>query len=984
MHVSQGWVRVITSAVIGLLVWTAPAWPVPPAGGSGAKWVLPATDPNDNVTVVRVSGSPYEMGYWYGRRLSNEVRDNLTKFSQWALVNAQASFGVPGWLMLLYIDNIIWPGMLSYIPQAFLDEMQGVTDGVNDANTGTTITFQDLYRMLTIVELSEFNCTSMCAVAPATDGRLVQIRNLDFSLDSRCQDNPVITVYVPNSGPAYCNVGFAGLIGSLAGFSDQRIAVSQVGLPTPYARLDRLDLLQGIPMTLLLKRVLSESLPSGQRAALDAARDIVEKATRTSNYGYGLGDGTVRRGVSLVTGRAIFYSAECGQVLVLGDPNDPNIMQDPNLYLPAVPGITYLPHDRVQFLHLVDPNDPNEPNYYGRIHDPNVAIAISRQAAMVPNLMNVVYDTQEMRLWVAYAQGLRRAADGKYVPFNFGGAMPDPMVFAIGPNAIGSDSLAMTGVTATSLMHPLTIEYSFTAVPDPNDANVVGHSSTWQADPNYTDTALKPNTKYRYKVRARDQNDAARETASSAEAAAWTLADVPPAPAVGSPTSTSLVVSVSPGENPAATDLAIKDVTRGLYIRATGAAGDAITPVWRTAADWGQLVVKSLQPNTTYEFVCFARNGQGVITAQSASGAGKTLTGGTIEPNDPNQHGQIQPDPMTFAQEPSAPGATMISMQASVATQVPVPPVLYLFEETTGGPGATTSYWQQEIAYIDTGLRPNTLYAYRVKARDSAALPNETQFSTPVSVCTLAAVPPAPQVSNPWYDSLIVRVPGGDNPAETELALFDRTRRTYIQANGTPSDASTPVWRTAEQWGLMKLNGLQAGTRYDFVARARNINGVVTAESLAGSGSTLAMPPTSPTLQSVTVVGPDRVNENSTATYTVKGQYSDGSEQTLTGGITWRLSTVQWGVIAKTGQLFTQEVPSDQQITVYADVIDSGGALIAQKKITIANVPVNVEPNEPNQNTEPQPGPGILCPSTASATLLGLLGALLFLRKRSA
>jgi len=104
------------------------------------------------------------------------------------------------------------------------------------------------------------------------------------------------------------------------------------------------------------------------------------------------------------------------------------------------------------------------------------------------------------------------------------------------------------------------------------------------------------------------------------------------------------------------------------------------------------------------------------------------------------------PDPMTWATEPYATGATSISMTATTATDTSG--VEYYFDEISGNPGGSDSDWQDITTYEDTGLDPNTLYTYKVKARDKSGNQNETAYSTSKSATT----DPAPEWTQLTYD----------------------------------------------------------------------------------------------------------------------------------------------------------------------------------------------------------------------------------------
>jgi cysteine-rich repeat protein len=97
------------------------------------------------------------------------------------------------------------------------------------------------------------------------------------------------------------------------------------------------------------------------------------------------------------------------------------------------------------------------------------------------------------------------------------------------------------------------------------------------------------------------------------------------------------------------------------------------------------------------------------------------------------------PDPMTFAIVPLATSSTSIWMTATTAVDQDSMPVAYAFECTNDA--SASSGWQSGAFYEASGLLPDTLYSFRVKARDSAAALNESSWSSTASATTPA--PPA-------------------------------------------------------------------------------------------------------------------------------------------------------------------------------------------------------------------------------------------------
>ena len=205
-----------------------------------------------------------------------------------------------------------------------------------------------------------------------------------------------------------------------------------------------------------------------------------------------------------------------------------------------------------------------------------------------------------------------------------------------------------------------------------------------------------------------------------------------------------------------------------------------------------------------------------------------------------------------------------------------------------------------------------------------------------------------------------------------------------------PNGDTVPVWRTQEAWGVLKVGGLQSGMTYEFACQARNADGLITSFGPRGRGTTLPPSVTPPALIGVTVLGPDQVTENTKVTYAAEGLYGDGTRKPLTSGVTWRLSTDQWGVIDNLGVLRAHSVPADQQVWIYARVTEGGRTVIGQKVVIILDVPATADANQVvDANTlgpgeeQGRPVTGIVCPTTSLVITLALVGGILLLRRRS-
>jgi hypothetical protein len=110
-----------------------------------------------------------------------------------------------------------------------------------------------------------------------------------------------------------------------------------------------------------------------------------------------------------------------------------------------------------------------------------------------------------------------------------------------------------------------------------------------------------------------------------------TLAEVPGKPTLGTPTGTTIPVTIDTGNNPAAVEYAIKVVTGSTekFVQANGTLGSSA--VWQTAATWGTKTVTGLANATTYTVSVAARNSEGTATAYGTS-ASATTASGVVKP----------------------------------------------------------------------------------------------------------------------------------------------------------------------------------------------------------------------------------------------------------------------------------------------------------------------------------------------------------------
>ena len=229
-------------------------------------------------------------------------------------------------------------------------------------------------------------------------------------------------------------------------------------------------------------------------------------------------------------------------------------------------------------------------------------------------------------------------------------------------------------------------------------------TSTWGAG--FAATGLATNTVYGFVITARNGDNTLAVT-STQSVARYTLAAQPNAMTIGTPTTSTLPITINVTGNSAGTTYSLYNTTSLNYLDSAGATTS--TPVWQTTSTWGSsFAVTGLSINAVYQFVVVARNGSNTTTATSTASAAKytlvdvptstTVTGGA--------------NGLTF------------SWVASNATA-------FYAEDTTAGSNST---WITGTSFSPGSLSCGTTHSFRVKARNGDS--TETAFADAVSGST--------------------------------------------------------------------------------------------------------------------------------------------------------------------------------------------------------------------------------------------------------
>ena len=355
-----------------------------------------AGDADDRITVLYVSGTPYEMGYQQGRLLADQVRATIRdvqagadkflpkELRNSALISQHDKDGITGELL-----HRAWNMMAPYAPKEDLEEMAGLA-------AGSGVPLDLIHQMHAIPDVGETSCSGMVAKGSATrDGHVYQLRILDYGANFNLQRRPLITVYRPTTDNAnqYVTIGWIGFVGAVSGVNEKGVALSEMGFGNPPG-----ETLAGTPMPFLLKNVLRYANSANEAAA------IIRAVRRTNSYVYFLGD---KRDdpIGMVTSaqRCLTYHANESTTLAVDGET-----------LPQFPDVVYGGHYEDKQAHLVEEME-------GKM-DVSAIQELARQIAMKSNLQTVIYDLTADKIWVANRKDTIRAADRPYVEFSLADA----------------------------------------------------------------------------------------------------------------------------------------------------------------------------------------------------------------------------------------------------------------------------------------------------------------------------------------------------------------------------------------------------------------------------------------------------------------------------------------------------------------------------------------------------------------------------------
>ncbi len=331
----------------------------------------------DQIPVIVVSGTAYEMGYQLGQKLGEKINACLGGFLEFAGQQPQG-------FSERTLDKT-WEILATHIDERIKEEMRGLADG-------SGFPLVKIQRAHAIPALADFACSGVALWGKASiDGHLYHLRNLDFIKQAHLQDYPVIVIYRPKAGQAHTIATFAGYVGAHSGMNERGIVLGEKGeSPHSEAPFD----VDGVHFSFLFRQILYDA------QSLQEAASMIETAPLIKRYFFYVSDGKPE------SMGAVKYQISTPDTVKLRRFSDAD--KNDNTVPGVLPDCIYYTMDNQAALQNLQENSGT--------FDAEKMIALSRRlAAEGGNLLNIIYDATALRMWVAYAGKNQDAASREYV-----------------------------------------------------------------------------------------------------------------------------------------------------------------------------------------------------------------------------------------------------------------------------------------------------------------------------------------------------------------------------------------------------------------------------------------------------------------------------------------------------------------------------------------------------------------------------------------
>lgn len=318
----------------------------------------------DDTPLVIVQGSAYEMGRSVGALMAEDIAiltDEVLRLTQQGSQRYSNE----------NLDNA-WEAVSPYLSKQWQDQLRGLA-------AGSGVAYRTIIRVHMVPVLGNYSCSGAVLWDEATkDDKMYVFRNLDYSLNMRMQDFPLIIVYLPTDGLPHANPTFAGFLGVQTGVNANGVALTEMGdSPDRDYPFD----LDGIPFFALFSDLLYCS------SNMEQTLEMIRQAKRIKKYHYVIGSSGDQQAVKI--------KAHAPDLEIWRD-NDPNDKYAPdNIFKHLV--INAESRTPIAFEHIR--------THYGKYTLESVMELTQSIPIKGDNLLAVVYNTSDLEMHFAYAKG---------------------------------------------------------------------------------------------------------------------------------------------------------------------------------------------------------------------------------------------------------------------------------------------------------------------------------------------------------------------------------------------------------------------------------------------------------------------------------------------------------------------------------------------------------------------------------------------------
>jgi len=322
-------------------------------------------------------------------------------------------------------------------------------------------------------------------------------------------------------------------------------------------------------------------------------------------------------------------------------------------------------------------------------------------------------------------------------------------------------------------------------------------------------------------------------TTSAPTVSKTTLAIVPSAPTVNTPSVNSLNVSITLGSNPSVTEFAIYETTTSQFVQANGSLG--ATAVWQNNSTWGTKTVTGLNSSTTYTFQVKARNIDLVETAYSTSNSGTTYA---TEPTTQatnlifSEVGSTTMNVTFTAGEDSPNGYIVLRRAGSAPSGSPIDGTTYTLGQSNIGSGTNTvAYIGASTNFSESGLTAGTNYFYSVFSYNTNGSSPNYYTTSPLTgnQLLICAAPTANAATAITTSSLTANWTTTTGAASYRIDLAtDNGFNNYVSGYENLNVGNVTTYN---------ITDLTIGTAYYYRVRAVNASGISVSSNVITTGT---------------------------------------------------------------------------------------------------------------------------------------------------